>query len=67
MKKYKKWQDQRNPPKPVETVVYEDGTNEWISGLNGDVGGAKAARAAAGKKKDNTPKSDKKKKPLKAE
>ena len=66
MKKYKKWQDQRNPPKPVETVVYEDGTNEWISGLNGDVGGAKAKAVAVSKKKD-TPKSDKKKKPMKAE
>lgn len=62
MKKYQKWQDKRNPPKPVEPVVYADGTNEWISGLNGDVGGN-----AGGKKKKDTPKSDKKKKPSKVE
>ena len=61
MKKYQKWQDKRNPPKPVETVVYEDGTNEWISGLNGDVGGA------ASKRKSAAPKSDKKKRTSKVE
>ena len=39
MKRYKKWQEARNPPKPPEPVVYADGTNEWIAGVNGDVGG----------------------------
>lgn len=38
MKRYKKWQEARNPPKPVEPVVYDDGTNEWTNGLNKDVG-----------------------------
>jgi len=38
MKRYKKWQDARNPPKPVEVEVYDDGSNEWTRGLNGDVG-----------------------------
>ena len=28
----------RNPPKPVEPEVYADGTNEWISGVNSDIG-----------------------------
>ena len=37
-KKYKKWQDAKNPPKPYEAKVYEDGTNEWTSGLNTDLG-----------------------------
>ena len=58
MKKYQKWQDARNPPKPVEVKTYDDGTNEWISGVNGDVGGN------TGKKKEakKTPKSSEKKK-----
>jgi len=38
MKRYKKWQDARNPPKPVEIETYDDGTNEWTRGLNKDLG-----------------------------
>ena len=38
MKRYQKWQDARNPPKPVEIEVYSDGTNEWTAGLNKDLG-----------------------------
>ena len=49
----------RNPPKPVEPVVYEDGTNEWISGVNGDIGEKK--------KKEKKAPAEKKKKPQKAE
>lgn len=37
MKKYKKWQDARNPPAPVEIKTFDDGTNEWTRGLNRDV------------------------------
>ena len=37
MKKYKKWQDARNPPAPVEIKTFDDGTNEWTRGLNKDV------------------------------
>ena len=47
----------RNPPKPVEVEVYEDGTNEWISGVNGDVGGEKKPKA---KKETGEPGSEKK-------
>ena len=38
--------------------VYEDGTNEWISGVNGDVGGGKPKA----KKEKGEPGSEKKKK-----
>jgi len=55
MKRWKKWQEARNPPKPVEPVVYADGTNEWISGVNGDVSGGKP------KVKKDPPAKDKKK------
>jgi len=42
-KRYNKWQDARNPPKPPEPVVFSDGTNEWTSGMNNDLGnGGKA-------------------------
>lgn len=34
----------RNPPKPVEVEVYADGTNEWTTGLNKDVGATKATK-----------------------
>jgi hypothetical protein len=60
MKRYKKWQEVRNPPKPVEPVVYPDGTNEWITGVNGDVG-----KQPKEKKEKKTP--DKKKKAAKVE
>jgi len=59
MKRYQKWQEARNPPKPVEPVVYADGTNEWISGVNSDIGEKK--------KKEKKAPADKKKKPQKAE
>ena len=55
------WSQKKNPPKPVETVVYADGTNEWISGVNSDVGSQKK------EKKKDTPSKDKKKKTAKAE
>jgi len=61
MKRYKKWQEARNPPKPVEVEVYEDGTNEWISGVNGDVGGQKK------EKKKKPPAEGKKPKPAKVD
>jgi len=61
MKRYKKWQEARNPPKPVETVVYADGTNEWITGVNGDVG------KQPKEKKEKKPPGDKKKKAAKVE
>jgi len=63
-KRYKKWQEARNPPKPVEPVVYADGTNEWISGVNRDVGGGsgvpkkKEKKAEKKEKKPKTPKAD---------
>jgi len=62
MKRYKKWQEAKNPPKPAEPVVYKDGTNEWISGMNSDVSGGGKPKE---KKERKTP--DKKKKPAKAE
>merc|ERR1711871_301105 len=37
-KKWKKYQDAKNPPKPYEAVEYADGTNEWTQGINSDVG-----------------------------
>ena len=60
MKRYKNWQEARNPPKPVEPVVYADGTNEWISGVNSDIGEKKKKEKKAGGGKD-------KKKPAKVE
>ena len=53
MKRYKNWQEARNPPKPIEPVVYADGTNEWISGINSDIGEKKKKekKAAGGKDK----------------
>jgi len=58
-KRYKKWQEARNPPKPVEPVVYADGTNEWISGVNRDVAGGTGLpkkKEKKAEKKDKTPK-----------
>jgi hypothetical protein len=71
-KKYQKWQEKRNPPKPVEIKTYADGTNEWISGMNSDLGGntgaAKNGNTGAAKKKDKKDGGkDKKKKAAKAE
>ena len=59
MKRYKKWQEARNPPKAPEPVVYADGTNEWISGMNSDVSGGKVKE----KKEKKTPDKAKKKTP----
>jgi hypothetical protein len=56
----------RNPPKPVEVEVYEDGTNEWIKDLNGDVGGGKP-KAKKEKKPAEGKAEGKKKKPAKVE
>jgi len=39
-KRYQKWQDAKNPPKPYEAQEYDDGTNEWTSGMNADLGSA---------------------------
>lgn len=61
MKRYKKWQEARNPPKPVEPVVYQDGTNEWTAGLNTDLGGGKTKE-----KKPKGEKSPKEKRPKKS-
>ena len=36
-KKYRKWQDARAPPKPVEEVKVSGGQNEWIDGINSDM------------------------------
>ena len=45
MKRYRKWQEQRNPPKPVAPpTLNEDGTSEWITGLNADLSGPKKAK-----------------------
>ena len=42
MKRYRKWQEQRNPPKPVAPpTLNADGTSEWLTGLNNDVNGPK--------------------------
>ena len=68
MKKYKKWQDARNPPPPVKVETYDDGTNEWTRGTNGDLAfekltkeqkkAQKIERAEAKKKAAKTPKVD---------
>ena len=50
----------RNPPKPVEPEVYADGTNEWISGANSDIGEKKKKEKKSSGGKD-------KKKPAKVE
>ena len=64
MKKYNKWQEARNPPKPYEPVVNADGTNEWITGVNSDVGGnaggTKASKAKKSEKKAPAAKKTKK-------
>merc|ERR1719345_196084 len=44
MKRYRKWQDQRNPKPPPEPKVNADGTSEWISGINADLNGSKKAK-----------------------
>jgi len=68
-KRYKKWQDAKNPPKPYEPVAYSDGTNEWTTGTNSDLGGekltpaekkAKKAARRAEKEADKKDKDDKK-------
>jgi hypothetical protein len=42
MKRYRKWQEQRNPPKPVAPpTLNADGTSEWLTGLNTDLSGPK--------------------------
>jgi len=59
MKRYNKWQEARNPPKPVEPVVYADGTNEWIKGVNSDIGEKKKKeKKAHGAEKKKSPKAD---------
>jgi len=50
MKRYRKWQDQRNPKPPPEPKVDADGTSEWISGINADL------NAPKGKKEKKLPK-----------
>merc|ERR1712216_275677 len=44
MKRYRKWQDQRNPKPPPEPKVSADGTSEWITGMNSDLSGPKKAK-----------------------
>ena len=51
MKRYRKWQEQRNPPKPVAPpTLNADGTSEWLTGLNADVNGPKKAKEKKPKK-----------------
>ncbi|EOD17773.1 hypothetical protein EMIHUDRAFT_451313, partial [Emiliania huxleyi CCMP1516] len=39
MKKYRKWQEARAPPKPLNSEPVPEGeTNDWIDGINADVG-----------------------------
>ena len=52
MKRYKKWQDARNPPPAPEPVISADGTNEWITGLNSDVTEKKPKAKKSPKSKD---------------
>jgi len=37
MKRYHKWQEARNPPKPAEPVIDANGQSDWISGVNNDL------------------------------
>jgi hypothetical protein len=53
-KKYRKWQEVRNPPEPAAPVVTADGLSEWIEGMNTDVVGGKEKKT----KKLKTPKAD---------
>lgn len=58
MKRYRKWQEQRNPPKPIAPpTLNEDGTSEWITGLNADLNGPKKPKEKkAPKEKESKPK-----------
>lgn len=40
-KRYKKWQDAKNPPPPPVAKLDKDGNSEWITGVNGDIGAKK--------------------------
>jgi len=60
VKRYKKWQEARNPPKPIEPVINHDGTNEWTAGLNSDMGSGKEKKES--KPKESKPKEKKAKK-----
>lgn len=45
MKRYRKWQEQRNPKPPAPPpTLNADGTSEWLTGLNADVNGPKKAK-----------------------
>jgi len=42
MKRYRKWQEARAPPKALNSEPVPEGEkNEWIEGINSDVGGEK--------------------------
>lgn len=54
-KKYKKWQEAKNPPKAPEPVIDSNGNDEWISGMNSDTSTGKSKKKEKAKK---TPKAD---------
>ena len=51
-------QEARNPPKPAEPVVLADGTNEWLAGLNKDVGTGTPKEKKTPKDRKKTRKAD---------
>jgi len=50
-KRYKKWQDAKNPPKAPEPVYDKDGNSEWITGVNNDIGTKKDKKERKEEKK----------------
>jgi len=58
-KKYRKWQEARNPPEPVAPVVAPDGLSEWISGMNSDMPGGEKDKKPKKAKEEREKKSKK--------